>query len=322
MKRLLQGLGLLLAAGSAGAQMPERVAAAQSTAASPAPADEARDAFNRGVQLFLTGDTSAAAAVFARAYELSADYRILYNMAQVEADRAHPAAALRLLALYSKHGGTEIDAQRRDEVAVERVRLERQAAALRVTTNVEDATLWVDGAPLGPVSSELIWLDPGEHHVSVEADGYTPTRHGLRLGPGARRLLAMPLRPALRRAPVPDAAPTDTPDRTPLWISLGATGASAGLAIAFVTLTRAADAELERELQRFPVDTAALGAARSRLRTLSTVSDTALGVSAVAAGLSLYFALRPSARPETGKAPSSNIRLAPLGLGVSLRGSF
>lgn len=323
MKRWLRGLGLLLAAGSAHAQAPERVDAAHGAAASSPAVDDGRAAFTRGVQRFLAGDSSAAAAAFARAYELTADHRLLYNMAQVEADREHPAAALRLLALYLEKEGARIDAPRRGQVADERVRLERQAVALRVATNVEHATLRVDGAAMGPPSSEVLWLDPGEHRVSVEARGYAPAEQSLRLEPGARRLLALPLRAKLR--PVPLAAPdppADTPARAPVWLSVGAAAASGGLAIAFVALTRGADAKLERELQRFPANEAALSAARSRLRTLSAVSDAALGVTAVTAGLSLYLALRPSSAPDTGKAPAGSLRVAPLGLGASLRGSF
>jgi hypothetical protein len=322
-KRLLRCFALLLTASSAYAQVPERVAVAHTTAATSSAVDKAREAFRRGVQRFLAGDSSAAAAAFARAYELSADYRLLYNMAQVEADRERHAAALRLLALYMERGGAQLDALQRDKVARERARLERHAAALRVTTNVENATLWVDGAALGRPSSEAIWLDPGEHHVSVEAGGYAPARQSVTLQPGARQLLAMPLRAAPRLRPIAaPPAPADTPDRTPLWISLGAAGAAGGLAIAFVALTRAADAKLERELQRFPANPAALGAARSRLETLSAVSDVAMGVTAGAAGVSLYLALRPSPGPDAGKVPTSSIRVAPFGLGASLRGTF
>jgi PEGA domain-containing protein len=323
MRRWLQGLGLLLAAESADAQVvSKRVDITHAAASAPA-VDEARAAFTRGAQLFLAGDSSAAAAEFARAYELSGDHRLLYNMAQVEVDRQHPAAALRLLALYLERGGAQIDARRRAEVAEERALLEGRAAALRVTTNVENATLSVDGAALETPPDEVIWLDPGEHRVSVEGAGYAPERQSLTLQPGARRLIAMPLRANLRsQSRAAPAAPADTADRTPLWLSLGAASASGGLAIAFVALTRAADAKLERELQRFPANEAELGAARSRLRTLSAVSDAALGVTAVTAGVSLYFALRPSAGSDPGKAPTSSIRLAPFGLGASLRGAF
>jgi hypothetical protein len=323
MRRWLQGLGLLLAAGSAEAQgIAERVDVTHAAASSPA-VEEARAAFTRGAQLFLAGDSSAALAAFARAYELSADHRLLYNMAQVEADREHPAAALRLLALYLEQGGAQIDAQRHAEVAEERARLEGRAAALRVATNVASATLSVDGDALGTPPTEVIWLDPGEHRVSVEAGGYSPQRQSLTLQAGARRLIAMPLRAKLRsESRAAPSAPADRPDRTPLWLSLGAASASGGLAITFVALTRAADAKLERELQRFPANEAELGAARSRLRTLSAVSDAALGVTALTASLSLYFALRPSAGADPSKAPTSGIRLAPFGLGASVRGAF
>lgn len=300
--------------------------------AAPSPAAQARAEFRRGVRLFRAGDKPGAAAAFARAYELSGDHRLLYNLAQVEADREHYAEALRLLCRYLKLGGAQIGAQRRAEVERERERLERQVTAVRVATNAARSTLWIDGAERGSLPSEPVWLDPGQHRVHVEASGHVPARRTLELRPGERLLLAMPLRPSARTlarpaaetpADVNETSPASFADRTPFWLSLGAAGASGGLALAFIALTRAADARLDRELQRFPVDEAALGSARSRLRALSAASDAALGVTAIATGLSVYFALRPPPVP-TDRPPASTrqLRLVPLGAGAALRGAF
>lgn len=327
MTRWAASLGLLLAVTPAGADVcsPAAVArrgAATSTAKAPARSAAAHAEFVRGVQMFRDGDATGAAAAFACAYELSADYRLLYNLAQVEAERENYAAALSLLGRYLDHGGSRIDAARRAEVARERSRLSLRSAALRVGTSARGAVLWVDGVYSGELPSGSVWLDPGEHHLLIEAPGHAPARRSVTLLPGDRQLLAVPLK-AAPSAPTPARAVERAPSsaRTPLWISLGAAGASGGLALAFSMLARSADAKLERELRRYPADPAQVGAARSRLRTLSAVSDVSLGAGAVAASVSLYLALRGSpAAPATGEARS--VRIAPLGLGLALRGSF
>jgi tetratricopeptide (TPR) repeat protein len=48
---------------------------------------EARMRFTRGVKLYHEGSYDAALAEFTKAYRLAPNYRVLYNLAQVQAER-------------------------------------------------------------------------------------------------------------------------------------------------------------------------------------------------------------------------------------------
>jgi tetratricopeptide (TPR) repeat protein len=296
----------------------------------PPPTSSASDAraleqFRAGVSRYQDGDLDGAAAAFAQAYELSGDFRLLYNLAQVQQELQDHAEALRSLELYLARGGAQIEAGRREEVARTRSELERRAASLRVTTNVAGARLWIDGIPAGSLPSAATWLNPGVHRLLVAKDSHAPAIETLTILPGERRRLDMPLRETRPPAPagtttaaVAVAAPAE---RTPLWISMGATGTSAALAIGFAVLTRSADARLERELERYPADTQSLDAARSRVSTLAAVTDVCIGVSALAAGLSLYFALSSGGEDDTALG-HVELDVAPGGSSLSFQGEF
>jgi hypothetical protein len=287
-------------------------AAPQAALAAPpaqtSPAARADEPFQTGVRRYQEGDLQGAAAAFALAYEQSHDFRLLYNLAQVQEDLQDHAQALRSLELYLARGGEQIAAERREEVARTQADLERRSASVRVTTTVAGARLWVDGVPAGSLPSEPTWLNPGVHHLLIARDGHASTLQTIVLLPGERRLLEVPLgvapgvtpkvapQPA---APSPRGAGASEPsERMPLWIGMGAAGASAALAVGFALLTRNADARLERELSHYPADGEALDAARSRVATLAAATDVCIGASVIAAGASLYFALASAPRDE------------------------
>jgi tetratricopeptide (TPR) repeat protein len=317
--RLRLSLILLLAPGGASAEpdsisTPE-VASPARRVASAAEKAEADALFRRGVAHYRAGERKAAVAAFARAHELSSDYRLLFNMAQIQQDLEDHAEALRLLALYLDQAGPRLDARRRAQVELDMARLEKRVASVQVTSNVDGARLWIDDAPAGTVPSPRRWLNPGQRRFRVEKSGRSPVLRTVAVHAGERLALEIPM-----AAPEPtppsgsEATGHATVDRTPFWLSIGALGTSAGLAIGFGVLARIGDARLDRELDRFPADEEAIDAARSRVETFATATDVCLGVAALAAGASLYFAFRPD--PEDG-VPARGV----IGLGVAPDGS-
>lgn len=304
---------------------------AQASTAQASPAARADEQFRTGVRRYQEGDLKGAAAAFALAYEQSHDFRLLYNLAQVQEDLQEHAQALRSLELYLARGGEQIAAERREEVARTRAELERRSASVRVTTTVAGARLWVDGVPAGRLPSEPTWLNPGVHHLLVARDGRASTLQTIVLLPGERRLHEVPLaatQPPARegaqrsRAPSPSGAGAGEPsERMPLWIGMGAAGASAALAVGFALLTRDADARLDRELSHYPADEQALDAARSRVATLAAATDVCIGASVLAAGVSLYFALASAPRDDTALG-NVRLELAPGSSGVAFESTF
>jgi hypothetical protein len=304
---------------------------AQTSTADGAAAPEARanEPFRDGVRRYQEGDLQGAAAAFALAYEQSHDFRLLYNLAQVQEDLHDYAQALRSLELYLALGSAPgdvppITAERREEVARTQAELARRAASLQVTANVAGAQLWLDGVAAGSVPSEPTWLNPGAHHLLVSHEGRAPTLQTIVLQPGEQRLIDVTLRvppPGLAPSPPSSANASDPGGRTPLWIGMGATGASAALAVGFALLTRSADARLERELSNYPADAEALDAARSRVATLAAVTDVCIGASVIAAGLSLYFALGSGERDDTSLG-NLQLEIAPGSSSVAFESTF
>src|SRR5262245_643202 len=77
---------------------------------------QARDRFLRGVELYKEGSYDAALAEFTRAYELVPNYRVLFNIAQVQVERHDYAAALRFFADYLRQGAADVTSERREQV--------------------------------------------------------------------------------------------------------------------------------------------------------------------------------------------------------------
>lgn len=273
----LAALALVLAGGA------PRLASGE---APKTPEARATEQFRAGVKRYEEGDLQGAAAAFALAYELSHDFRLLYNLAQVQEDLQDHARALRSLELYLARGGAQIAAERREEVARTQADLARRSASVRVTTNVE--------VPL-PEVPPVVVPPPVEVPPVVE-------RHAARGASDAPR-------------------PGEARERVPLWIGMGAAGASAALAVGFALLTRNADAQLDRELSHYPADAEAIDAARSRVATLAAVTDVCIGTSVVAASVSLFFALSSRERDDT---PLGNLRLeiAPGSSSVGIESTF
>src|SRR5262245_57300010 len=92
--------------------------------------EDARERFRRGVDFYREGSYDAALAEFSKAYEIAPDYRVLYNLAQVQSERRDYAAALRLVDDYVKRGQGEIGEERLEQVRNWRPQLKIRVAAL------------------------------------------------------------------------------------------------------------------------------------------------------------------------------------------------
>src|SRR5512132_1338131 len=111
--------------------------------------DEGREHFTRGVALFREGDYRAALVEFRRAYEISHNYRALYNIAQTEFEVQDYAGARSSFQKYLTEGGAEIEAGRRAEVEADIKKLAARVARIEIKTNTEGADILVDDVVIG-----------------------------------------------------------------------------------------------------------------------------------------------------------------------------
>lgn len=133
------------------------------------PRDEARDRFNHALRLVDAQRFEEAAVEFKRAYELSPNPIVLYNLGQAHAAARHPAQAVAAFRAYSSQT-TDTDDPRREQALSELRRLEALLGLLVLSTTPSNVDVRVDGRPVqitGPLE-----LDPGSHQIVVSALGY------------------------------------------------------------------------------------------------------------------------------------------------------
>ena len=295
-------------------------------------ADEPRERFKRGVELYRDGSYDAALAEFQRAYALSPDYRVLYNLAQVQAERHEYVAGMKLLDDYLAQGSSQISESRMAQVASTRARLERMIATLWVISPAAGAEILVDGLPTAkvPLTTPLM-LNAGVHRVQLRKPGYETAVRELTIAGSEtvhlefalapehssveRRATAGPLVPAkvdvdLRVRSDPPAVPLASEreryvrvssHQTPMWVALMSTAVLTGAAATFGALVATSNASLARELSALPADRERVAGLESQLRRDAALLDTCVIGAVISAGAAVYFALSPPA--ETVEAP-------------------
>lgn len=340
MKRLSCGALIVTLSGSFGsawslpasADAPASKTLAHSPAAPDPSVDRARIHFRRGVNLYRAGAYDAAFAEFTRAYESAPNHRVLYNLAQVQAQRHDYVEALAFFRRYLDEGAADVPAERTELVRAEIAELEQRVSRLRIEINIDDAHLLVDGQPAGDLPrDEPLLLNAGIHRVSVQKVGFVSASRVLTLVGGEESDVTFELIAELdidnlvAPAALAPAAPPPprAPDRTPLWTSLVATGALAGASVTFGVLTRRANAALEDQLSRVPVQRATVEAGRTRVRTFALLTDGFGAAAAAALGLSTYFFFSTQA-PSDDPRPNNGLRaqISPRLSSVTWQGAF
>jgi tetratricopeptide (TPR) repeat protein len=295
---------LLLSSALAAPQVHAQEPSSAVPSSRPSPLSIARQHFGRGVELYRVGAYDAALAEFTRAYELSPNYRILYNIAQIQAQRQDYVQALELFARYLHDGGEEIPAARAAAVEAETHELGRRVAELRVEANVEGATLVINEVQVIPLPlTAPLWINAGIHRLRVEKIGYTPSTRVITVAGGETPVLHFELSPSvppleldsLASLPNPSSAPAPAvapaPDRTSLWVGLGVTGALAAATAISGALTYRQSHIVDQRLGNYPEGLDRIDAARSQLRTYAICTDAFALSAVVAAGLTTALQL-------------------------------
>ncbi len=131
----------------------------------------AKERFNKGVKLFKQQDHAGALAEFLAAYKAEPHYSVLFNIAQCHAAIENNAEALSYFQQYLDEAGDSIPTQRKVEVVEEMDRLKTLLCALDVKVSPPYAETLIDGKVVEDVST-TIYLDPGEHTLTVQMDGH------------------------------------------------------------------------------------------------------------------------------------------------------
>lgn len=290
----------------AGASEPTAQSGDSNSTLAPEVVQEARRRFDRGIRLYGEGDFALALIEFERAYELVANYRVLYNIGQVSIQLRRYAKAREALEQYLSEGGAEVESTRLQEVQADIDMLRPRTAKLLVTTNAPRAKVSLDGAPLGalPLSGPVL-VDAGNHVVKVEAAGYQSGEKSVVLAGGDESTLAITLdviRPARtvekQTIVVHEGAKADN---TWKWVGWGATGVLAAGAITTGIFGLNSAAKLEDLINTAGVSHEELSSEQSRARRMFIATDILAAGAVAAAAVSLYLTVGGDDTEQAGK---------------------
>lgn len=292
--------------------------------------DQARAQFEQGISLYEEGKFDQAAVAFQRAYELKPSYKILYNIAQAQNQLGHYAAALQAYVSYLAEGADAVTDEREREVKAEIARLNRLVGMLVIETDVEEATIFVDGRREGslPLAGPVI-VDLGEHELVAKCDGAEIHRERVTVAGGQRVVVRIegaapgdvdPDR--LEPGPPPGSPPaTEGGGRIWTWVLLGsgAAIAIAGGVVGGVSMAR------EKSLLDSCVDGHCPPSEREEgdsIKRLSLTADVLYGVGAacLVTGIILFF-VEPDEEPEPAIAVTA-MEVAGGGFGLTLDARF
>jgi len=293
---------------------------------------EAARRFEHAIKLYEDADYAVALAEFERVYELMPDYRVLYNIGQVNIQLGRYARAFRTLKEYTARGASEIPPDRRAAVQADLEQLSGRVARISVAVDQPGAEVSIDGTLVGkaPLVEPLV-VDVGERTLRVSLAGYAPQTRSITLAGGDSRDSSFVLE---QEAPAP-ATPTPAPAATPArsarpappppparasrtWIGWSTTGAlAAGAAVAGV-LGASAASDLDKLRGTSGATRPELDQAQKRAETRLLVADLLAASAVVCGGVTLYFQLSDSSSSSKAKAAAplklmftaSNVSLA------------
>lgn len=305
---------------------PARVRAETSSGATAAPDDvvaRAKEHFFRGVSFYKSGSLDAALAEFEKAYEIRPDYRLLYNIGQVHAERHDDSAALKALTSYLAEGGAEIPPERKAAVEEAVAAHRGRVASVVVTSDTDKGEVLVDGVvaevlPLkGPVS-----VNAGIREISIRLNGRTSLPKRLTLAGGDKvevnLSLDRPLLPVALEAPAEPRANESPHIPRRAWAAFAAAGLFAGGAVTLGVLTHRAKTDFDRDLNAYPGDRSRIDDDRRRARWLAGFTDGAAAAAVLSLGIGCYWALSRGDEAEAPRPPAGPTAARARGAGKPL----
>jgi hypothetical protein len=282
-------------------------------------AEDASSHFEQGVAFFKDGDFEGALVSFKRAYELSPEYRVLYNLGQTSRELRDYASALENFERYLAEGGNEIEEARRKRVEGWITELKPKVARLTIKTNVAGAEVTVDDLSRGktPLEGALI-VNAGRRKISLVKSGYATVQRIVEVAGTQPVSLDLELVPLDSQAPVPtgianpsaSAAPTTSTsvpsEPTPApWIALAGTaafGITTGV-LGGVSLSK--KSALDDELARFPSNGESIEAARGTAKDFALATDIMAGITIASAAVTVVLFITEYATGDTAEASST-----------------
>jgi hypothetical protein len=281
--------------------------------------DEASARFKRGLQLFGEDNYAAALVEFRKAYELTHNYKVLYNIGQVCFQIHDYVCALTSFESYVSAGASEIPPDRASEVQQDIATLESRIGYVAITTSVAGVDIAIDDVPRGttPLAAPIA-LNAGTHRVSARKQGALPEARLVEVAGTEHVTLDIAMRPApVQRVVIRSESPSRW--TTWSWVGLG-TATALGVASA-VTGAYALSASKDLQSTQYVMTPSAdASSVRTRTKTLSLTSDV-LGIAALGT-LATTLVLTFTRSPTATESPRPNVAVDVTAGGVMVHGVF
>jgi hypothetical protein len=270
---------------------------------------EAQRRFQRATELYEEeNNLPGALAEFRRAYAVAPNYRVLYNIGQLCFLVQDYPCALDAFSRYLGEGGSEVPAQRREEVQRDVTRLQTRVAKLRIIADKPGAEVMVDNVAVGKTPlPDPVMVGAGRPQVRVTLAGYAPFTRVVEVASMETANVQVELLPLTAGAVaerLPPAITTLGPETAPAsagvpvlpWVITGVLAAAAGTTGA-LALKRSSDLNSSRKQPQ--TDPNHLEDEARKLNRFALVTDILLGATVVAAGISTYLSFSGSKRGES-----------------------
>jgi hypothetical protein len=293
---------------------------------------QARERFQRGLELFDERDLDGAMVEFRRAYELAKSYRILFNLGQVAAEKHDYAAALEFFGHYLRDGAGHIPDERLRTVEAELTKFRQRVGQMEITVAATDAEVLVDDEAVGraPLSAPLT-VNVGRRRVTIRTKEGVSDPQFVDVPSGERVRVEFKQAPSTRAKRVSTASNVaPTRDRVDLtaspanrmrgsdgmgtgtWLAWTVTGLCAVGAVTSGLLAYRWEQDLRNQRNSYPVTQEALANQQDKVRKAGWVTDGLMAGTVVFATISLTLTFRGS--------HDKSVLLSPRGL--TLRQTF
>lgn len=276
------------------------------------PAKQAGRHFERGVALFNEADYRAALVEFRRAYDISPNAMVLYNIGQTYYQLQNYAAALTTFERFLAEAGTPAQHRAAAESAIETLRT--RVGRITIATSAADYEIAIDDEVVGTTPlRDPVLVSIGRRKLTARRAGQVVETRTIDIAAGD--VVRVPLTLA-EAVPLDGSLPSPAAPRgrgfpTTAWIVTGALGVAAlGTGLAAYMESR----DLDQARNSFPAMADDLSDRSSRVKTLALVADIATVATVIAGGVALTLTL--------SRSDSHEVRVSASPGGVAFTGVF
>src|SRR6478735_2538644 len=168
--------------------------------------DRANQLFKKGKVAFNAGKYNDALRIYTEAWSLKQSPDIAANLAQTESELGKHRDAAEHFSFALAHLLPSSTDEQQQALAEGLAQEKKEIGSLHVTLEPADSTLTIDDTAVTVPPTGDVYLDPGEHGVSVTHEGYESNRQTVRLSKGASQVLWIKLQ-QIGGAPAPSTDP-------------------------------------------------------------------------------------------------------------------